>query len=90
MRLLVGLTSTSEPIDEGKECRMSAPKMKHKVNLNHLRRGGVYRAVTTDGFTLGEYLGVEAIYGERAVMLRSQTGTASLLRGDILSIELAA
>lgn len=69
---------------------MPAHIMNETTNLNHLRRGGIYRATTPNGITLGEYLGMEAVYGERAVMLRGQAGTASLLRDEILSIELAA
>ncbi len=60
------------------------------TNLNHLRRGGTYRATTASGTTLGEYLGMEALYGERAVMLRNTDGTTSIFRRDIVSIELAA
>ena len=62
----------------------------NNTNLNHLRRGGKYLATTTAGTTLGEYLGMEALYGERAVMLRNEQGTTSISRRDILSIELAA
>jgi len=70
---------------------MSAHNMKLiATNFNHLRRGGTYRAITNAGITLGEYLGMEGWYGERAVMLRNHAGTVSLLRTDILSIEPAA
>lgn len=69
---------------------MPAQHMEETPNLNHLRRGGLYRAITVEGTTLGEYLGMEAVYGERAVVLRNQTGITSLLRDQILSIELAA
>ena len=61
-----------------------------QTNLNHLRRGGTYLATTAIGTTRGEFLGMEALYGERAVMLRNARGTTSINRGDILSIELAA
>jgi hypothetical protein len=61
-----------------------------QTNLNHLRRGGTYVAKTAVGTTLGEYLGMEALYGERSVMLRNETGTTSISRSHILSIELAA
>ena len=60
------------------------------TNLNHLRRGGTYLATTMSGTTLGEYLGMEALWGEHSVMLRNHLGTASISRRDILSIELAA
>lgn len=64
--------------------RMDAP------NLNHLRRGNTYLATTNDGDTIGEYLGMEALYGERSVMLRHDGETTSITRTRILSIELAA
>ena len=63
---------------------------RNNTNLNHLRRGDTYLATTMAGTTLGEYLGMEALYGERAVMLRNEQGTTSIVRRDILSIELAA
>ena len=59
-------------------------------NLNHLRRGAIYLATTHDGDTVGEFLGMEALYGERSVMLRNDRGTTSITRTHILSIELAA
>lgn len=61
-----------------------------QTNLNHLRRGGTYLATTASGTTVGEFLGMEAMYGERSVMLRNDRGTASISRRAILSIELAA
>ena len=61
-----------------------------QTNLNHLRRGGTYLATTASGITVGEFLGMEAMYGERSVMLRNDRGTASISRRAILSIELAA
>jgi hypothetical protein len=63
---------------------------KDALNLNHLRRGGIYLATTYDGDTVGEYLGMEALYGERSVMLRNDRGTTSISRIHLLSIELAA
>jgi hypothetical protein len=50
----------------------------------------MYLATTSAGVTIGEYLGMEAAYGERSVLLRNDHGTASLSRREILSIELAA
>ena len=61
-----------------------------QTNLNHLRRGGTYLATTSVGTTLGEYLGMEALYGERSVMLRNESGTTSISLSHNLSIELAA
>lgn len=61
----------------------------NRMNLNHLRRGGIYRAMTAGGVTVGEYLGIEAMYGEHAVLLRSNAGTRSIPRSELVSIELA-
>lgn len=61
-----------------------------RANLNHLRRGTIYVAETVTGTTMGEYLGMEAPYGTRAVLLRDTSGTASIDRCDIISIEPAA
>jgi hypothetical protein len=60
------------------------------TNLNHLRRGRTYLATTPMGKAYGEFLGMEADYGERAVLLRNESGTTSIRRRLILSIELAA
>lgn len=60
------------------------------VNLNHLRRGATYRATTQSGTATGEFLGMEALYGSRAVLLRHAAGTDSILRRDIMSIEAVA
>jgi hypothetical protein len=71
-----------------KECRMSAQDTSRiRANLNHLRRGTVYVAETTAGTAVGEYIGMEALYGVHAVLLRNVTGTESIYRNDILSIE---
>ena len=59
-------------------------------NLNHLKRGAVYRARTSFGTSVGEYLGMERDYGARAVLLRHATGTESIDRRHITSIELIA
>jgi len=66
------------------------PAQNINTNLNHLRRGDTYLATTAAGTTHGEFLGMEALYGERAVMLRNDQGTTSLYKGEILSIEAAA
>ena len=57
------------------------------LNFNHLRRGSIYRATTVAGSAVGEYLGMEALYGDRAVLLRNATGTESIFRHDIVAIE---
>ena len=59
-------------------------------DLNNLRRGVIYRAITEAGTAVGEYLGMEALYGDRAVMLRHATGTESIYRHDIVSIAAVA
>ena len=59
-------------------------------NFNQLRRGTSYRATTRHGITVGEYLGMEADYGERAILLRHGDGTESIARYDITSIQPAA
>jgi len=60
------------------------------LDLNQLRRGVIYRATTQAGSAVGEYLGMEALYGDRAVMLRHATGTESIFRNDILTIAAVA
>ncbi len=57
-----------------------------QLNLNHLRRGLVDRATTVSGTAMGEYLGMEANYGARAVLLRHAAGTDSIDRRAIKSI----
>jgi hypothetical protein len=61
--------------------RASAP-----WNLNHLRLGTTYRATTRQHTTAGEYLGMETPYGDRSILLRHRTGTASIALSDITSI----
>jgi hypothetical protein len=58
-----------------------------RVNFNHLRRGVTYRAVTTSGTATGEYVGMEAVYGDRAVLLRNAAGYESIYQHDIVAIE---
>lgn len=57
-----------------------------KVNLNHLRRGTTYRATTASGAATGEYIGMEALFGDRAVLLRSADGYESIYQHDIVAI----
>lgn len=61
-----------------------------EINFNHLRRGATYRATTSVGTATGEYLGMEALYGSRSVLLRHAAGTDSIDRRDIKSIEAVA
>lgn len=60
------------------------------LDFNHLKRGSTYLATTPGGTAVGEYLGMEASYGDRAILLRSRTGTASICLFDVTSIELLA
>ncbi len=55
-------------------------------NFNNLRRGMNYRATTRYGTTVGEYLGMEADYGYRSILLRHSTGTESIARSAVTSI----
>lgn len=48
------------------------------TDLNRLRCGATYRAVTPRGHTTGEYLGVETAYGEWSILLRHDRGTDSI------------
>lgn len=57
-----------------------------QLNLNHLRRGATYRATTAAGTAVGEYLGMEAQYGARSILLRHAAGTDSIDRRDLMSI----
>ena len=59
-------------------------------NINHLQRGQTYRAVTLRGAVTGEYLGIEAPFGDRAILLRHRAGTASVVLDHLTSIDLAA
>jgi hypothetical protein len=47
-------------------------------DLNHLRRGATYRAVTATDNATGEYLGVETTRGVWSILLRDERGTASI------------
>jgi hypothetical protein len=59
------------------------------LNFNHLRRGLTYRATTVAGHAVGEYLGMEALHGDRAVLLRNADGYKSIYQHDIVAIEAA-
>jgi len=54
--------------------------------INHLRRGNTYRATTRHGAAVGEYLGIEAPHGDRAILLRHGAGTESIALRDVMSI----
>lgn len=66
-----------------------APRTSHTCepwNINQLQRGATYRATTRLGTTNGRFLGMETPYGDRSILLWSQTGTASIALDDITSI----
>ena len=78
------------PARAGKEFLMSsnrAPSSKaHHPDLNHLRRGVTYRAVTATGHATGEYLGVETAHGVWSILLHHDRGTESIPFLRIVSI----
>ena len=59
-------------------------------DFNHLRRGLTYLATTCCSRSVGEYLGMETTYGDRAILLRSTTGIESISLGRVTSVRLAA
>jgi hypothetical protein len=59
-------------------------------NLNLLRRGASYRATTRSGSTTGEYLGMEAPHGDRAILLRHGAHTESIPLSDVTGVVPAA
>jgi hypothetical protein len=59
-------------------------------SFNHLRRDHTYRATTHLGTTVGEYLGMESPHGDRSLLLRDCSGTASIPLRDVTSIRPAA
>lgn len=61
-----------------------------QANLNQLRRGSTYRARTQRGRVTGEYLGMEMLYGDIAILLRNDNGTASIPVDSVRSIKHAA
>lgn len=65
----------------------ASPSRVHATDeLNNLRRGLTYCATTRSGMTIGEYVGIEVPYGDRAILLRHDTGTASIAMRDVTSI----
>ena len=72
---------------------MTAPSIAHTsaiIDLNHLRRGDIYRATTPTGPITGEYLGIEAPHGDRSILLRHPAGTDSIALCNVTSIHLTA
>lgn len=60
------------------------------LRLNHLQRGTKYQATTAKGSVTGEYLGMEAPYGDRAILIRHATGTESIALCCVTSVNEAA
>ena len=74
-------------IDPPKECRMSKPNhLSTSTDLNTLRRKAHYRAITDYGVVMGQYLGMEAPYGDKAILLRHASGTSSVPITSLLAI----
>ncbi len=68
---------------------MKAPRIAYEhatPNLNHLRRGEIYRAMTRGRTVVGEYLGIEAPHGDRSILIRHGAGTDSIALCDVTSI----
>jgi hypothetical protein len=68
---------------------MTAPPTTHEnisPSLNHLQRGATYRVTTPNSSNAGEYLGIESSHGDRAILLRNATGTASIPLDQVTSI----
>ncbi|HSF85442.1 MAG TPA: hypothetical protein VLG28_07275 [Acidimicrobiia bacterium] len=66
------------------------PRAHEARDLNQLRRGQTYRARTSRGATVGEYLGIETPHGHRAILLRHETGTISIPVDEVECLRPAA
>ncbi|MGH8911410.1 MAG: hypothetical protein ACRDVD_02780 [Acidimicrobiia bacterium] len=57
------------------------------ININHLRHGATYRAITHCGsMAVGEYLGIEVIYDDWRILLRHRGGTESIAVAELASV----
>ena len=65
---------------------MTAPDTDTRLRFNDLRRGAIYRATTPGGAAVREYLGMEAPYGDWALLLRHHSGTESIALARVISI----
>lgn len=61
-----------------------------QANLNQLRRGATYQARTNCERFTGEFLGMEMLYGDFAILLRNAEGTSSIPVDSVRSIRQAA
>ncbi|NNC74469.1 MAG: hypothetical protein HKN93_03045 [Acidimicrobiia bacterium] len=66
---------------------MTARTASSPWTINDLHRGGIYRATTSAGDSIGEYLGLETAYGDRAMLLRNNDGTSSIYLDDVTSLQ---
>lgn len=61
------------------------------IDINHLRIGGIYQAVTQAGRTAyGEYLGIEVTHGDWMIILRDHAGSDSIPVDQLASVHGAA
>jgi hypothetical protein len=67
----------------------SASSKTYHPDLNRLRWGVTYRAVTATGHATGEYLGVETTHGVWSILLRHDRGTESIPLSRIEAIAAA-
>ena len=66
---------------------MSTPNhLSTSTDLNRLRRSSYYNAVTDRGIVAGQYLGMEAPHGDKAILLRHASGTCSVPLASLLAI----
>lgn len=56
------------------------------TDLNHLRRGATYRAITRNSIIVGEYLGIEVPHGDRSILIRRDETTESIALDEVTSI----
>ena len=58
------------------------------TDLNHLRRGRIYRLITKAGATIdGEYLGIEVMYDDWCLLLRGTDETHSIPTRHVNRVE---
>lgn len=70
---------------------MTAPNTSRAPwKLNQLLQGVTYLATTRHRMVVGEYLGMESPYGDRAILLRHTTGTTSISLAQVTSIQAVA
>ena len=70
---------------------MTAPNTSRAPwKLNQLLQGVTYLATTRHRMVVGEYLGMESPYGNRAILLRDTTGTTSIALAQVTSIQALA